>query len=200
MGAWVPSLIVDLAVAAAGTLAHARLRRTLPPAALPAPGSMHAAMLGMLLGLAIDASSGRLELLASLCGGDLPLGPLLRWHLGLLPASNAGLALAGVLPLLWRLRAGAAEPDSRRCLLPTLLVLGFMLAGMNLGMPLLLHATGVRVAAPGLAAMLTAMLAAMQAGMAWGAALALGLLWLLRLLRAAAQAPAAAANAPNPRA
>ncbi|MDE2120609.1 MAG: hypothetical protein KGJ64_07940 [Betaproteobacteria bacterium] len=196
MGPWVPSLIVDLAVAAAGTLAHARLRRTLPPAALPAPGSMHAAMLGMLLGLAIDASSGRLELLASLCGGDLPLGPLLRWHLGLLPASNAGLALVGVLPLLWRVRAGASEPRSRRCLLPTLLVLGLTLAGMNLGMPLLLHATGVRVAAPGL----PAMLAAMQAGMAWGAALALGLLWLLRPLRAAARAPAAAANAPNPRA
>lgn len=196
MGPWVPSLIVDLAVAAAGTLAHARLRRALPPAALPAPGSMHAAMLGMLLGLAIDASSGRLELLASLCGGDLPLGPLLRWHLGLLPASNAGLALVGVLPLLWGGRAGASEPRSRRCLLPTLLVLAFTLAGMNLGMPLLLHATGVRVAAPGL----PAMLAAMQAGMAWGAALALGLLWLLRPLRAAARAPAAAANAPNPRA
>lgn len=188
MGSWVPSWVVYLAVACAGMLAHLRLHHALPAQARPVAGTMTMAMLGMFAGLAVDASHGRLELLASLCGGGLPLGLLLRWHLGLLAASNAALVLAGMLPMLWQARAGAPSA-CRRGLLPTLLCLGCMLAGMNLGMPLLVQAQGLRGGSPGL----PAMLAAMQAGMSWGAAAALA------LLRAAARMPGLPAKAASPR-
>ncbi len=188
MGFWGPSWVAYLAVAVAGMLAHPLMHRALPAQARPVAGTMTAAMLGMLAGLAVDASRGRLELLASLCGGELPLGQLLRWHFGLLASSNAALVLAGVLPMLWRARA-CASPSTGRCLLPTLLCLGFMLAGMNLGMPLLVHSQDLRGGSPGL----PSMLAAMQAGMAWGAVAALG------LLRAVAGVPGALAKAANPR-
>ncbi len=188
MGSWVPSWVAYLAVAAAGMLAHPLLHRALPAQTRPVSGTMTAAMLGMLAGLAVDASRGRLALLASLCGGDLPLGQLLRWHLGLLASSNAALVLAGVLPMLWRART-CASPATGRCLFPTLLCLGFMLAGMNLGMPLLLQSQDLRGGSSGL----PSMLAAMQAGMAWGAVAALA------LLRAVAGVPCALAKAAHPR-
>ena len=188
MGSWVPSWVAYLVVAGVGMLAHLRLHRALPLPARPVAGTMTAAMLGMFAGLAVDASHGRLELLASLCGGGLPLGLLLRWHLGLLAASNAALVLAGMLPMLWQARAGAPSA-CRRGLLPTLLCLGCMLAGMNLGMPLLVQAQGLRGASPGL----PAMLAAMQAGMSWGAAAALALLCV------ATRMPGVPAKAASPR-
>ena len=179
MGSWMPSWFAYLLIAAAGMLAHVRLHRALPAQLRPAAGTMAAAMLGMLAGLAIDASRGRLVLLASLCGAGLPLGSLLRWHLDLLAPSNAALALAGLLPVLWRLRAGPAV-GARAGLLPSLLCVGLMLAGMNLGMPLLVHARAPADAAPGAATLL----AAMQAGMAGGSVAA------LLLLRAVARGPA----------
>ena len=188
MGSWLPSLFAYLVVAAAGMLAHLRLHRALPTQFRPVAGTMAAAMLGMLAGLCIDASRGRLDLLASLCGGGLPLGQSLRWHFGLLVASNAGLVLAGLLPTLRQALAGPAS-GPRRGAIPSLVCLGFVLAGMNLGMPLLVHAQGLRGGWPGIAAMLLQM----QAGMAWGAVAALA------LLRATARLPAAAPRLANPR-
>ena len=192
MEPWSPSLIECLAVTVVGMLAHERLHRALPVTARPVAGTMIAAMLGMLAGLVFDASRGRLELLDSLCGSGLPLGQLLRWHLDLLLASNAALVLAGVLPLLWRLWRGlvnASRTDLRHCVLPTLLCVAFMFAGMNLGMPLLLRVPDGAIDVPGL----PAMLAAMQAGMSWGAVVALA------FLRVTTRASAATASAPNAR-
>ncbi len=171
-------LLACLATAAAGMLAHARLHRHMPAAVLPARGTMAAAMLGMLAGLAFDAAHGRLALLVSLCGAGLPLSQLLRWHFDLLSASNAALVLGGSAPLLWQ---ALSRCCTWRRLLSTLLCLALMLAGMNLGMPLFARAAQLR--ATSLA--LPPLLGAMQAGMAWGAALALG------LLRAHARGPAA---------
>jgi hypothetical protein len=171
MDSWMPSLFAYLAIGAAGMLAHLRLHRALPARLRPVAGTMTSAMVGMLAGLWVDASRGHLDLLVSLCGRGLPLGQSLRWHFGLLVASNAGLVLAGVLPMLGLARAGASG-GPRRASIPTLFCVGSMLAGMNLGMPLLMHGPGLPGGAPGLAWML----AQMQAGMTWGAAAALAVL------------------------
>lgn|SRR5690554_1019035 len=113
------------------------------------------ACLGMLGGMAVDASQGGISLLTSLCAGSdtLSLGQITRLHWICLPFMHLGTLAGSLAPALVTRR-----PSN---LLSGLACAAWMVMGMNLGSYLLPHAV---LAAEGIYNT-TALLAGMMGGM-----------------------------------
>jgi hypothetical protein len=157
---------LGVAVALAGLLALQRLR--------PARGGLTSPQwmillgaVGMAAGLALDAHSGGVETLASLCSGPPDLAATLSLHLTQLPLAHAGMVAGGllVLPLMPRLRRGCRRQlcaqAGQNLLCSAWMVVG-MAAGSLVFLQLAAWAQALEVREP------AAMLAGMFAGMVWG--------------------------------
>lgn len=155
---------LGLALVLAGLLALARLR--------PARGGLTSPQwmlllgaVGMVGGMALDARSGGVDTLASLCAGPLDLAGMLALHLGQLPLAHAGMVAGGllVLPLMPRIRRGCRRQLCAR-LGQNLVCSGWMVVGMAAGSLVFLQLAGWAEAVREPAAVL----AGMFAGMVWG--------------------------------
>lgn len=169
---------IALALVLAGLLALARLRPR--RGGLTAPQWMLLlGALGMAGGLALDARTGGLEILAALCSGPTDLAGMLALHLRELPLAHLGMVGGGlvVLPLMPRLRKGCRRQLCAQ-LGQNLVCSTWMVVGMAAGSLAFLQLAGWAGAVREPAAVL----AGMAAGMVWGMVASVALVQsLLRL-------------------
>lgn len=177
---------LGVAVALAGLLALQRLR--------PARGGLTSPQwmillgaVGMAAGLALDAHSGGVETLASLCSGPPDLAATLSLHLTQLPLAHAGMVAGGllVLPLMPRLRRGCRRQLCAQAG-QNLLCSAWMVVGMAAGSLVFLQLAGWAGAVREPAAVL----AGMFAGMVWGMVASVTLVQALIRLSYAQRPPA----------
>ena len=155
---------LGLALVTAGLLALARLR--------PARGGLTSPQwmlllgaVGMGIGLALDAHSGGLQVLAALCSGPTDLAGMVGLHLSQLPLAHLGMVLGGVavVPLMPRLRRGCRRQLCAQ-LGQNMVCSAWMVVGMAAGSLVFLEFAGWLQAVRDPAAVL----AGMAAGMVWG--------------------------------
>jgi hypothetical protein len=155
---------LGFALVLAGLLALARLR--------PARGGLTSPQwmlllgaVGMLVGLALDARLGGLEVLAALCAGPTDLAGMVVLHLSQLPFAHLGMLAGGlaVVPLMPRLRRGCRRQLCAQ-LGQNVVCSAWMVVGMGAGSLVFLELAGwlQAVRDP------PAVLAGMAAGMVWG--------------------------------
>ncbi|MBC5783516.1 hypothetical protein H8N03_11220 [Ramlibacter sp. USB13] len=155
---------LGVALVLAGLLVLSRLR--------PARGGLTSPQwmlllgaLGMGGGLALDARSGGLQVLAALCSGPTDFAGMLALHLSQLPLAHVGMLAGGLLvvPLMPRVRRGCRRQLCAR-LGQNVVCSAWMVVGMAAGSLVFLELAGwvqaVRDA--------PAVLAGMAAGMVWG--------------------------------
>ena len=156
--------LVALALVAGGLLALARLRPRRGGLTSPQWMLLLGAV-GMLLGLALDAHRGGLQVIAALCSGPAELAGMLLLHLQQLPLAHAGMVAGGlvVVPLMPRMRRGCRRQLCAQ-LGQNVVCSAWMVVGMAAGSLVFLELAGwvqaVREPA--------AVLAGMAAGMVWG--------------------------------
>ncbi|GAB3759573.1 hypothetical protein GCM10028796_06730 [Ramlibacter monticola] len=155
---------LGVALVLAGLLALAKLR--------PARGGLNSPQwmlllgaVGMLAGMAVDAHSGGLATLSSLCTGPTDLGAMVLLHVTQLPLAHLGMLGGGllVLPLMPRLRRGCRRQLCAQ-LGQNLVCSAWMVVGMAAGSLVFLELAGWAQAVREPAAVL----AGMFAGMVWG--------------------------------
>lgn len=152
-------LAVLLGAAALGWLRPQRVGFTAPQAMLVLGA------IGMVLGLALDARTTRLDAIADLCGqADRGLGAMLRLHWTLLPWMHTGMWVGGfaAIPLLRAVRPTCRRQYCARAV-QNVACSAWMTVGMSAGVlfsEYLVSQLGGRSAA--------SMLGGMFAGMVWG--------------------------------
>ncbi len=166
---------LGLVLVMAGLLALARLR--------PARGGLTSPQwmlllgaVGMLAGLALDARSGGLQVLAALCSGPTDLADMVALHLSQLPLAHLGMLAGGLLvvPLMPRLRRGCRRQLCAR-LGQNVACSAWMVVGMAAGSLVFLEIAGSLQAVRDP----SVVLAGMAAGMVWGMVASVALVQVL---------------------